>query len=60
MWLCFKVACILQVVDDEVDDWEYAWTEDQDVIEENKDKCFIAKLFKADSIGTFDIATLSN
>ena len=50
----------MQVLDDAEDDWEYAWSRDQDEAEENKDQCFLAKLFKADSIGMFDLTQLSS
>ena len=45
----------MQVLNDEDDDWEYAWSRDQDQNEENKNQCFLAKLFEADSIGNFEL-----
>ena len=57
-----KFACSSRgVLDGAEDDWESAWSRvaDQDEAEENKARCFLAMLFKADSIGRFEL-TQSN
>ena len=46
----------VQLEDDDEDNWEHLYTEEQDAIQERKDRCFLAKLFKPDSIGKFDVA----
>ena len=49
----------MQVLDEAEHDQEYAWSRDQDEAEENKDHCFLAMLFKADSIGMLELTRLS-
>ena len=47
---------VVQLEDDDADNWEYMVTEEEDAIQEKKDRCFLAKLFKANGIGMFDVA----
>ena len=48
----------MQLEADDEDNWDYVVTDEQDANKHNTDRCFLANLFTADSIGMFNVPNL--